>query len=175
MDISGLIDKAMDESGCKSHSELAKKIGVSKSGLSQVRQGYGSLNDDMLITLADIAKVDRLTAVAIYRSGKAKSERARKFWEEIGSVAASLFLASFLATGILTDAGCHSPGRCGVRLMKSDYWNNNSSTRNSKNAIDNNDDLYIMRSLIIASMCFFVWGISFFSGSRKRNIILFKL
>ncbi len=105
MKLKEIIDLAKKNTSSKSYNELAKKIKISRGGLSQIRNG-GPAKDITLLNIASLAKVEPLHVIAVYNAERAKEEKSKLFWQSTGnSIAASFFVAALLLGGIETATG----------------------------------------------------------------------
>lgn len=87
------LDKAKEKMGGISDYALAPKLGLSRSQISNYRNGRDFLSDDAAMKLAELLEIDPTQIIASAHAERAKSEPARAFWmqwaERLGGVTAA--------------------------------------------------------------------------------------
>jgi plasmid maintenance system antidote protein VapI len=90
--------------------ELARRLQVKPSSISNYKHKRSHLDDDTAIKLGELIGIDPLKIIADQNAERAKTDRARTFWKRIGA-AAAVILAT--AIGGLTprhSAACGTSG-----------------------------------------------------------------
>lgn len=83
--ISSYIDEAIDSGVATNSADLARKLGVSRSALSEWRAERSSPNDDQAVKLADLLGKDAGEILAECGAARAKSPETRRAWERIAA------------------------------------------------------------------------------------------
>ena len=82
--IATYLDEAVDLGRAKNDADIAAKLAVSRSAVSNWRAGVKAPDDDLAIGLAKLIDRDPREVMAFCASKRAKTEEARKEWESIG-------------------------------------------------------------------------------------------
>ena len=87
LNVNEYIDVAMEEQACDSYNQLAEHIGISKGGLSHIRNG-GTVSSDTLTKIAVLAGVKPELVHAAYFLARPLSRDTKKMWIRVASCAA---------------------------------------------------------------------------------------
>lgn len=79
------LDEAIDSGVAKNSSDLAKKIGVSRSALSEWRAGRSCPSDDQAVKLAQLLRKEPGELLAECGAARAKSPETRRAWEIVAA------------------------------------------------------------------------------------------
>ena len=83
------LDDAIAAGAAKNDADIAKQLNVTRSCVSDWRAGKSAPNDEQAISLARLLKkpvIELLAEAAAYR---AKTDEARKYWEQIAKYSAA--------------------------------------------------------------------------------------
>ncbi len=93
------IDKAAEKMGGASDYALAKRMRLTRGGISSYRRGRTHMDDDACIAVAEILDIDPIKVIADQQAERAKTDRARAFWKR---TAAKAVVIVATATGVAT-------------------------------------------------------------------------
>lgn len=103
MDVNKYLDEAKARIEPPSDYALARELDIEPSAISNYRHGRSKPDNDVLIGLAEILKIDALKLIAEFSRERAKKKREKKFWERLLSTA--LLLAIMPAVYAVANVG----------------------------------------------------------------------
>lgn len=88
MEIGELLDEAKNASGCKTDTELAKRLGITPNSMSNYRSGYSLPKVSVCERLAKITGKKPLSVIAIVEEKRAIASDDKAAWRRLASAAA---------------------------------------------------------------------------------------
>jgi transcriptional regulator with XRE-family HTH domain len=104
------ITRAAEVAGTTSDYGLAKRLGITRQGVSSYRRGKTLMDDDTCIVVAEILEIDPIKIIADQNAERAKTDRARAFWKRIGAAAAVILAAAVGGLTPRTTMACGASG-----------------------------------------------------------------
>lgn len=86
INLNGYIDLAKEKQGCSSYNLLAEKIGISRGGLSHIRNG-GTVSEPTLTKIGLLAEVRPELVHASYYLCRPIDRDTKKMWVRVASLA----------------------------------------------------------------------------------------
>lgn len=83
MDINILLDQAKSLNSKNSDYQTAKLIGIEPTAIYKFRAGTRKPTDEQLVSIAEIADLDPLQTLAIFKAQSAKSDKMSNFWNDV--------------------------------------------------------------------------------------------
>lgn len=99
-EIGDYLQAVADQFGITSDNQLAKKLGVTRSAMSQYRSGTRAMDDYCASQIASFLKVNPMLVIAAANERREKSEPRRQYWREVQitlTTGGSLFYSLILA------------------------------------------------------------------------------
>lgn len=110
-----LIDAAKQQQGLTSDGQLALRLGVTRSRVSQIHRNKKPADEAEISMLAEMAKIDVRVALAAVHKDREKNPAKRAYWERIStqfavaSVAAATVVVEKISGNFKDLLSCYSP------------------------------------------------------------------
>lgn len=78
-----IIDLARAKLGLGRDQDLAEKLGIGQSAISQIRRGASNIGPELALKLAKVTDLDPREVVAATMAARCKDDEARKEWEKL--------------------------------------------------------------------------------------------
>ena len=116
MEIGELLDEARKVTGCKSDTELAKRLGITPNSMSNYRSGYSLPKVSVCEKLAKITGKKPLSVIALVEEKRALGNDEKAVWRRLASAAAVLlFVLPFQGQTAPHGMDEHKPVICIMR------------------------------------------------------------
>lgn len=128
-----LIVAAMQHQGLTSFYQLAQRLGVTDSRISQLRHQQRPADEAEIMMLADMAEIDPRIAFAAVHLEREKSPAKRAYWERIAAAfSMAIFAVTIAISAFPTDAQANS-----IVVQSTNYAKNFSRIRRSVRRLKN--------------------------------------
>jgi transcriptional regulator with XRE-family HTH domain len=111
MDQKSLIVAAMKQGGLTSFYQLAQRLGVPDSRVSQLRHGQRAADEAEISMLAEMAGIDVRVALAAVHKDREKNPAKRAYWEKIAAqFALAMLMVTLGLTGLTSEVHASEKG-----------------------------------------------------------------
>ncbi len=104
------IREAEKASGAKNDSDLAKKLNITRSALSNYKSGARIMDDYCAMQVAGILEIDPMLVIAKANEMREKSEPRRNFWRDI-QISLTLGSGHLVGKRVVPRGGIEPPTR----------------------------------------------------------------